>query len=74
MEFYKKAYRIYGSHCGPSSFGAFCKDCDEEITGTDPLFYDPDGDVDEEGRAIDCSTYLCHACGIARGHTAEEKP
>ena len=65
MIFYPQAYRIY-DYGSPASFGAFCSECDEEITGLDPCYYEPDGDVDDEGRAIDASTYLCASCGVTK--------
>lgn len=66
MEFFKQAYTSldYGF---PEQFSAYCSDCDEEITGNDPMFIEWDGDVDDEGRAYDCSTRLCRACGEKRG-------
>lgn len=69
MEYHAKAYRIY-DYGTPASFSVFCSDCDEEITGDEPCFYEPDGDVNDEGRPVDCSTYLCVPCGEARGEIA----
>jgi hypothetical protein len=71
MEYVKRAADIYGTGYS-GTFYAFCKDCDAEITGTDPMFYDADGDIDEDGRPFDCSTYLCESCGVSRGYTKEK--
>lgn len=69
MQHIKRAYQIDTSgYMRPEAFGAFCQDCDEEILGNDPMFYDPDGDYDENGKAVDASTYLCQVCGVARGY------
>ena len=46
---------------------AFCTECDEEITPDDPCYIDFDGDVDDDGRPVDCSTYLCASCGVLKG-------
>ena len=57
----------------PSNVGGYvvqCADCDEEIFTEDPMFYDPDGDMDGCGAYIDCSTYLCKPCGLERGYDA----
>lgn len=72
MKYLKEAYKIFGGMAGPTSFYQFCADCDEEITGLDPMFFDADGDMDADGHMRDCSTYLCEPCGQARGYTVGE--
>lgn len=66
MRFYAQARDAFDTF--GSGFYAFCADCDDEITADDPMFYEPDADVDDDGRAYDCSTYLCQSCGEARGY------
>lgn len=63
MEFYPRAK---DAPTGYRTFYAFCADCDEEIIADSPLYYEADGDYDTEGRAVDCSLYLCRSCGLAR--------
>lgn len=67
MDYFREAYRMYDGWT-PGAFSTFCKDCDEEIAGHDPVFVDFDGDVDEDGRSVDASTYLCEPCGVQRGY------
>ena len=66
MEFFKHAMNAYG-YSNPDLFSTWCSDCDEEITGSDPMFIEFDGDVDDDGRQYDCSTRLCEPCGEKRG-------
>lgn len=67
MKFYPEARMVYGEDAPAGYYGAFCRYCDEEITGEDPVFYEPDGDVDDEGRPIDCSLHCCKTCGVEKG-------
>lgn len=65
MTFYERAASVSGLFY---LLPVWCKDCDEEITDNTPVFYEADGDVNEEGHAYDCSTYVCEPCGVDRGY------
>lgn len=66
MQHFRRACDIY-EYWTPSMFSRDCDECEEEITGDEPVFYEPDFDADDEGRCRDVSTYLHERCGVLRG-------
>lgn len=66
MERFDHAHAIDGWRQPHNGFIAFCDECDEEILGEMPCYYEADGEYDADGGTRDCSTYLCEPCGATK--------
>lgn len=68
MSFYAQAIDAIDWPLSRGMFYARCADCDDALAWDTPAFYEPDGDmVGDPPHVIECSTWLCEACGKDRG-------